>query len=172
MPQNIRRNQQNVQIDLFDSGTLETGKACHSEYAVMHCDGASSGNPGDSGIGAVIYITDKDMQYGEHNEACRISEYIGIATNNIAEYTAFVTGLEKAVSLGIRRINIFLDSELIVRQINGIYKVKNKNLLPLWKRAMSMLQGFDEYKVTHVRREHNTVADFLATQAVKKKAGL
>jgi ribonuclease HI len=140
-------------------------------YAEMYCDGASSGNPGNSGIGAVIHLTDKEDNRKGSPETYRLSEYIGIATNNVAEYTALLKGLKKAKSLGVKKIKIFLDSELLVRQINGIYKVKNKNLMTLWLQATNILKEFDEYKVTHVRREKNAEADLLARQAVKKKAG-
>ncbi len=132
-----------------------------SRCAEMHCDGASSGNPGDSGIGVVINVG--------HKESHCLSEYIGTATNNVAEYSALLRGLEEAKSLGIRQIDIYMDSELIVKQIKGIYRVKNENLLPLWNRAKSLLKEFAHYSVTHVPREMNKEADALATRAVKQK---
>ncbi|MEW6600263.1 MAG: ribonuclease HI family protein [Nitrospirota bacterium] len=162
-------NNKGMQTDLF--GTVDPPEKIR-KCAVMHCDGASSGNPGESGIGVVIDFVDHNMQCGKISDTHRISEYIGIATNNIAEYTAFIRGIEKARSLGIERINIFLDSELLVRQINGIYKVKNEKLIPLWVRAINVLKEFDEYSVVHIRREKNTEADMLARQAVKKKTGI
>jgi ribonuclease HI len=161
-----------VQPDLFETVHSHTAPKHTKRYAIMHCDGACSGNPGNSGIGVVIDLVDQDMQYGESRDIHTISEYIGIATNNIAEYTAFIKGIEKARLLGVNSIKIFLDSELLERQINGIYKVKHENLLPLWKRAMNVLKQFDEYRVVHVRREKNKEADALARQAVKKKAGI
>jgi len=144
------------QPDLFDTG-----------YAEMHCDGASSGNPGNSGIGVVINISEKDAGFLGTKESHRISEYIGLATNNVAEYSALLRGLETARSLGIRKINIFLDSELLVKQINGIYKVKHSNLIPLWTKAKSILKDFDHYIVKHVPRELNKEADSLAARAAK-----
>lgn len=168
MPEHTCNKQKELQTDLFDKEySPKQTKIC----AIMHCDGACSGNPGKSGIGVVIDLVDQYMQYGESRDTHTISEYIGIATNNIAEYTAFIRGIEKARLLGVDRIKIFLDSELLERQINGIYKVKNENLIPLWMRAMNILKEFDDYKVVHVRREKNKEADALATQAVKKKAG-
>ena len=135
----------------------------------MHCDGASSGNPGNAGIGVVIDIPENDP-YGEgQKETFTISEYIGIATNNVAEYSAFIKGLEKAKSLDIRNIKVYLDSELLVRQINGVYKVKNKNLIPLFNKANHILDFFESYTVEHVRRDLNKEADALATQAVKNR---
>ena len=169
MTNRIQKKNQSMQPDLFhDEKPLQHSRH-QGDYGVMFCDGACSGNPGNSGIGVVIYFTGQDMQIEHAKESFRISEYIGIATNNIAEYSAFIKGLETARSLGIKKIKIFLDSELLVRQVNGIYKVKNKNLLLLWTQAVYILKEFDEYKVSHVRREKNAEADALARQAVKNK---
>jgi len=168
MPEDTHDKQKDVQTDLFETAYPPShGKRC----AIMHCDGASSGNPGNSGIGVVIDLVDQDMKYGESRDTHTLSEHIGIATNNIAEYTALIRGIEKARSLGVDRIKIFLDSELLERQINGIYKVKHGNLIPLWTRAMKLLKEFADYRVVHVRREKNKEADSLARQAVKKKSG-
>jgi ribonuclease HI len=131
--------------------------------AEIFCDGASRGNPGDSGIGVVISLLDGT------GRDYRISEYIGVATNNVAEYSALIRGLEEARSLGVRRINVFLDSELVVRQINGIYKVRNNNLRVLWSRARVILMDFDSYVVKHVERKRNADADALAGDAVIQK---
>jgi ribonuclease HI len=170
MPGSRLKKRKDVQPDLFETVYSHSAPKHAKRYAIMHCDGACSGNPGTSGIGVVIDLIDQDMHNREFRDTHTISEYIGIATNNIAEYTAFIKGIEKARSLGADRIKIFLDSELLERQINGIYKVKNENLIPLWKRAMNLLKEFDEYRVVHVRREKNKEADSLARQAVKKKA--
>ena len=159
-------NNGNSQPGLFESGESSESNEHHSKSATMFCDGASSGNPGKSGIGVLISID--DIGLSDENRICRLSEYIGNATNNVAEYSALIRGLEKARSLGIRTIDIYLDSELLVKQMNGIYKVKNKNLYSLWTRAKKLSNDFDSCKITHVRREMNTEADYLATQAVKK----
>ncbi len=145
------------QHDLSDTG-----------YAVMYCDGASSGNPGRAGIGVVIKLSDNDAHRLGKNKHYRISGYIGITTNNVAEYSALIKGLEKSKSLGIKNIKIFLDSELLVRQLNGIYSVKSKNLIPLWIKAINMLKDFDNSVIAHIPREMNKYADSLARQAVKK----
>jgi len=133
-----------------------------NEYAELYCDGASSGNPGDAGIGIIIRIPSQDRYL-------QISEYIGITTNNFAEYTALIKGLERAKAIGSKRIRVFLDSELVVRQINGQYKVKNKGLLPLWIKARSLLQSFKEYKVIHIERGRNKNADKLAKAAIRDR---
>ncbi|KAF0145413.1 MAG: ribonuclease HI [Nitrospirae bacterium] len=125
--------------------------------AVLYCDGASSGNPGKSGIGAVLTFGGKTYE---------ISENIGIATNNIAEYTALIKGLSKAISLKIETLSIFLDSELLVRQIEGSYKVKNEKLKELYLDVISQLRAFKGYSIRHIPREQNKKADALARKAV------
>lgn len=123
---------------------------------ILYCDGASSGNPGDSGIGAVLLLEDT---------AHEISEHIGTATNNIAEYTALIKGLSKAKALKIENLKIFLDSELIVKQIQGKYKVKSENLKALHQEALSHLKYFKAYTISHIPREQNKRADALAKKA-------
>lgn len=137
-------------------------------FAEMYCDGASSGNPGQSGIGVVINILDDGSGHSGMDGHYRIAEYIGTATNNVAEYSALIRGLEKARSLGVGRLRVFLDSELLVRQMNGIYKVKNRNLMVLWNRAREILKAFDICQIIHVRRELNKEADSLAREGVSK----
>lgn len=130
--------------------------------AELFCDGASSGNPGNAGIGVVIRILDGT---GRHR---RISEYIGVATNNVAEYSALIRGLEEARALGVSRIKVFLDSELVVRQINGAYRVKNATLKTLWNKAREIITAFEACLVIHVNRERNRDADVLASNAVTR----
>jgi ribonuclease HI len=146
------------QQNLFDAG-----------YAEMFCDGASSGNPGPSGIGVVINLNDEEFRRLGNNRSYRISEYIGVATNNVAEYSALLTGLEKLKSLGIKKTRVFVDSELLARQINGIYRVKHANLIPLWTKTMNILKSFSHYTVTHIPREMNKEADSLARRAAIQK---
>ena len=129
----------------------------HKE-ATLYCDGASSGNPGASGVGVVLICGDKTYE---------ISENIGTATNNIAEYSALVKGLSKARSLNIEKVHIFLDSELLVRQVEGTYKVKSENLKKLYENVISQLKFFREYSIRHIPREQNKKADILAKRAVK-----
>jgi len=128
--------------------------------ALLFCDGASSGNPGDSGIGAVL---DLDGQ------RATISEFIGEATNNIAEYSALIRGVEEALRRGAREIEIRADSELIVRQITGQYRVKQPHLQALHRKALSLLKQFSSYTISHIPREDNSEADRLARQAVRSR---
>jgi len=162
MTDHKKKDGPSTQPDLFSSDARQLKISRNHNHAVLYCDGASSGNPGHSGIGAFLKVEPGDQQY-------RISEYIGIATNNVAEYTALIKGLEKAASLDIKRLDVFLDSELIVRQLNGVYKVKNKNLLPLFAKAKTYVDAFEYITVTHVRRELNQEADALARNGASKK---
>ena len=162
MTGSIHKKNKDPQQNLFETVPDEKQQA---GYAVMYCDGASSGNPGHSGIGIVITLTNEDAGLLGTDRQHEISEYIGEATNNTAEYSALIKGLQTAKELGIRRIKIFLDSELLVRQMNGIYKVKNKNLILLWTKAKAFLKDFDSCDISHVRREMNKEADALARKA-------
>ncbi len=124
--------------------------------AVIFSDGASSGNPGPSGIGVVIRLGDKEHE---------ISEHIGLATNNVAEYKALIAALKKAIDLHIEEVTVNLDSELLVRQVNGQYRVKNKGLLPLFAEVIHLLKQFKCYNIYHIPRAENKEADLLAKKA-------
>ncbi len=102
-----------------------------------------------------------------HNEH-KISEYIGVTTNNVAEYSALLRGIKEARSLGLKRIEIFLDSELLVKQVNGLYRIKSATLRPFWEKVQKILKHFENYQITHVKREFNKEADVLARGAIKK----
>lgn len=125
----------------------------------LYCDGASRGNPGEAGVGCLLIYD---------NERVEVSEYIGKATNNVAEYTALIRGLQEALRVGINSIEIFLDSELIVLQLKGVYRIKNKNLLPFYNQAIKLLSEFKNYEIFHIPRESNAEADKLAKLASHK----
>jgi len=127
----------------------------------LYCDGASRGNPGPSGAGVVIL--DKN---GE--QIFELSRFLDDATNNEAEYKALIRGLSAAADVGIKRVRVFLDSELVVNQILGTYKIRNPRLLKLFEEAMSRLRLFDEYAIFHVGRELNQKADRLANEAIDR----
>ncbi len=126
--------------------------------AVIHADGASSGNPGPSGVGAVV-----DFK-GEIHE---IAEPIGTATNNIAEYSSLVYALKRAHELGASEAEVYMDSELVVRQMRGQYKVKNAGLKPLFEKARELSGKFSFFSITHVPREQNKEADRLSKKALE-----
>lgn len=129
--------------------------------ALIYSDGASKGNPGDAGIGIVICDTQGKVLR-------EVSDYIGVTTNNVAEYSALIRALHEAADLGATQIEIRTDSELLARQLSGIYKVKSANLKPLHERVTSMLQAFDQVSVFHVVRERNKRADQLANEGIRK----
>ncbi len=122
-------------------------------------DGGARGNPGPAGIGVVM--TDPSGQLVDE-----IAEYIGEATNNQAEYRALIRALARARELGANDLEIHMDSELVVRQLNGQYKVKNANMKPLFGEAQGLLKGFARCTIKHVRREANAEADRLVNQAI------
>ena len=126
--------------------------------AIIHVDGASRGNPGPAAIGATI----KDEQ--GRLVAC-ISQRIGQATNNQAEYRAVIAALEKAVRLGARHVELNSDSELVVRQVNGEYRVKKAALKPLYQRVKQLQGRLDSFAINHIPREQNTEAHRLADRA-------
>lgn len=130
----------------------------------LYTDGASRGNPGNGGIGVVLYDEDG-------NVFATAKEFLGVCTNNEAEYRALILGLNEALKRKCRGLSIFLDSELLVRQINGIYRVKNKNLQCLMKEVRKLLSFLDEYTVEHVKRSKNKVADQLANDAIDEAQG-
>ncbi|MDO9515538.1 MAG: ribonuclease HI family protein [Syntrophales bacterium] len=125
----------------------------------LYTDGACRGNPGNGGAGAVLF----DENGGVLTTA---KKFLGSCTNNEAEYAALILGLEEALSGGHKTIQVFLDSELLVRQINGVYRVKNARLKTLMQEVQRHLALFDGYTVKHVPRSENAVADRLANEAI------
>lgn len=126
----------------------------------IYIDGASKGNPGQSGTGIVIYRNGRILK--------KISNYIGHATNNAAEYTALVYALEEALLLKARSLEINTDSQLLARQLNKVYKVKHEGIKNFYNRALRLLTGFEKVVINHIPREENILADKLATEAIKK----
>ena len=127
----------------------------------LFIDGASRGNPGHAGIGIRIEADGEVL-----TEHC---EYIGCTTNNVAEYRALIKGLEIAARFKANRVTVFSDSELVVRQMNGTYKVKSGGLLPLYQTAQMQSRTFDGFQIKHVRREKNKEADRLANRGIAEK---
>ena len=126
---------------------------------VLYTDGCCRGNPGPAGIGVVI----KDP----HKKILKeLSEYIGKATNNIAEYSALIRGLEEAGDLGAEKITVFMDSELVVKQLNGEYRVKDDKMKELFRQAFEVLKDFKSFEIKHIDRSKNKEADKLANRAI------
>lgn len=129
---------------------------------IIYTDGGARGNPGPAGIGAVLKNENGEI-------VAEISEYIGETTNNQAEYRAVAAAIAKARELGAEELNFYLDSELVVKQINGEYKVKNKDLAPLFVKIYNARQGFKKTTFRHIPREKNGEADRLANLAMDRK---
>jgi len=128
----------------------------------IHADGASRGNPGEAGAGVVL-ADDRGKTLKEWKS------YLGITTNNVAEYRAVLLALEKASALGAESVIINMDSELVVRQLLGEYKVRDAHLKILHQKALDLLKGFSKYRIRHVPREENRRADQLANEAIDQK---
>ena len=126
----------------------------------VFCDGASRSNPGDASIGVSIVLDGKEVHV--------ISKKIGIATNNEAEYQALIDGLNFCIDNSIKEIDVFLDSNLVVEQVNKNYKVKAENLKVLNSKVDELIQEFNFIKINHVYREENKRADQLANMALDK----
>jgi ribonuclease HI len=127
---------------------------------LIHTDGAARGNPGPAGAGAIL----RDAETGE--TMAEIAEGLGRATNNVAEWTAVRLALEEARRLGASRVDLRMDSQLVARQITGVYRVKHADLQPIHAAVMALLRTFDGYTVGHVPRELNKDADRLSNVAI------
>ncbi len=123
----------------------------------IYIDGASVGNPGKSGVGYLIYREDKLLK--------KESVYLGIQSNNFAEYMALIFALNEAINLDEKSVEVFSDSKLVCEQINGNYKVKNKNIYPLYTLAKKIISYLEKFQIKHIDREKNQEADELAKKA-------
>lgn len=126
---------------------------------IIHTDGASRGNPGKAGIGVAIF----DEKYHLVEEVCR---FIGESTNNVAEYQAMIVAAQKAIVYNAKKVIFKTDSELLVRQLNGVYRVKSPNILSLYNELMKLLNKIPKWEIRHVRREENVIADNLANRGI------
>jgi len=125
---------------------------------ILYCDGASRGNPGPASYGFVLFCDDEIVA----QEGGRL----GITTNNVAEYEGLIRGLQRSLQLGVSALTVKCDSELMVRQISGEYKVKSALLLPLFQKVRRLLEKMEAATVKHIPREENQLADSLANQAL------
>jgi len=126
---------------------------------IVSCDGAARGNPGPAGAGSQLTTPDGDV-------VAEIAEGLGETTNNVAEYTAVILGLERAGELGATEVLLRSDSQLLINQLTGVYRVKAEHLQPLYRKVRRLAAGFAQIRFEHVPRERNTEADRLANLGV------
>jgi len=152
----LRKSAEFYQCNLEDHSSLN-----RYDY-FLYTDGASRGNPGEAGAGAVV-IDQKG------NVIMEFSKYLGQNTNNVAEYLALIFGLREVLSIGGNSVRVFSDSELMVKQLNGAYRVKNEKLILLYNEVKKLLERFGQYDIMHIKREKNHHADRLANVAIDEK---
>jgi ribonuclease HI len=128
----------------------------------LYSDGAARGNPGPAGAGAVLMTTQGEI-------VAELGRYLGSATNNFAEYQGLLLGLRKAAELGARDLEVFSDSQLLVRQLEGVYRVRHPGLRPLFEEAQKLLRLFPKVHVHHIPRELNTAADAMSNRAIDER---
>ena len=126
---------------------------------LLYSDGACRGNPGVGGAGALLVDS-------KGRVICSLKKFLGLCTNNIAEYKALILGLEAAVERRPKKLHIFIDSELLVKQVDGSYRVKHKNLKPLMGKVRDLLSSLESYTIQHIDRSENKKADELANEAI------
>lgn len=131
---------------------------------ILYTDGGARGNPGPAAIGVVIQDEKKEMVF-------ELGEYVGERTNNEAEYLALLAGLKKAKEMSAQELLVYVDSELVARQLNGLYKVKQAHLQKLFVQIRNIEQKFNRVRYEHVRREKNKRADALVNEVLDKKLG-
>ncbi len=142
-----------------------------SQGFLIRTDGAARGNPGPASLGAALYDLDRsDARDPRASPDASISEFLGVQTNNVAEYSGTLRALELALELGAREVHLLLDSKLIVEQLMGRWRVKDAKLIPLWAACRGVLARFERWSAAHVPRAQNSVADALANDAIDRVA--
>lgn len=128
----------------------------------LYSDGVARGNPGLAGAGAVLVEPSGQV-------VDRLGKFLGTQTNNFAEYSGLLLGLKRAQELGVREVEVFADSELMIRQLGGRYQVKSTSLRPLYEEALRLLNDFERVKLVHVPREMNRAADEMSNRAIDQR---
>jgi len=155
--------------DLDAEAADDSASGARPRGFVVRTDGAARGNPGPASLGAALYdLARPDARDDRGVPDASISDYLGIQTNNVAEYTGVVRALDLARELGALEVHMLLDSKLIVEQLSGRWRVKDAKLIPLWSAARATLSGFERWSATHVPRARNSVADALANEAIDR----
>ena len=149
---------------LFSDEEAPRAKGAVAEMITAYCDGGSRGNPGPSGYGVSI-------EGAKGEKVAELNEFLGVKTNNFAEYSALLAALEFSLTQGHKGLRVVADSELMVKQIKGQYQVKSPDLRPLYDEAKRRIAKLDKFEIQHVLRNKNKRADALANEAMDKGAG-
>lgn len=158
----IKLNEASLSVLEILGGKVTTGKISPRDTAssaTIYVDGASRGNPGPSGIG--LYIIDTEGKTVE-----RSGEFIGFATSRVAEYMAMKNGIERAIELGLKSARFMSDSLMVVNQLNGIFTIKNRDIMPIYDTIQKLLENFESVSFTHIPRSDNAIADKEANLAI------
>lgn len=161
---NIRLSEASLSVIEIVEGKVNPGRISPRDTAssvTIYVDGASRGNPGPAGIG--YYIVDTNG-----NTIKQGGEFIGFATSRVAEYYAMKKGVEQAIEMNLNTVRFVSDSLMVVNQLNGIFSVKNQDILPIYKSIQDKLENFDAVSFTHVNRSENTIADYEANRAISE----
>ena len=144
---------------------VEEGEIGKLKKVHVYCDGASRGNPGPASYG--FAVVDPEIAFPDEYDFCyKEAGYIGFETNNVAEYMGVVSALDLLRENGVKEVTIRSDSQLLVRQLQGVYKVKAEGLIELFKQAQALVKNFKKCQFEHIPREENTIADHLANRAL------
>jgi mutator protein MutT len=157
---NISRQHADQTEEVFGRG-VEVVPDNDTSHAIIYSDGGSRGNPGPSAAGFVIMRPNGEVIVQD-------GAYLGVTTNNLAEYQGLLLGLERALAIGVKTIDFRLDSLLVVNQMNGVYKIKNRELWPIHERIKELLPTFDKVTFSHVRRERNQLADGMVNKILNQ----
>ncbi len=157
-----RRRERAAEAARERQAALAAEEAEKQKRTRLYTDGAARGNPGPAGAGAVIVNPDGHI-------VAKLGKFLGESTNNVAEYMGLILGLKRAKAMGIKELDVFSDSELLVKQLNGDYAVKADHLIPLHDEAKSLLKGFSHAPVRHIPREENAQADAMSNRAIDER---
>lgn len=149
---------------LFPDPSQSSSRTSSQPLLIAHCDGGARGNPGPAGYGAQISTESGEV-------LAELSQFLGIRTNNVAEYSGLLGVLEWTLAHNYKRLRVISDSELMVKQIQGKYKVNSPDLKPLWAEARARIAKLDDFQITHALRHKNKDADRLANEAMDKGMG-
>ncbi len=157
-----RRKERAAEADRERAAAAAAEEAARAKRTRLYTDGAARGNPGPAGAGAVIVSPDGHI-------VAKVGKFLGDSTNNVAEYMGLILGLKRAKAMGIKELDVYSDSELLVKQLAGDYAVKAEHLRPLHDEARSLLKGFSEIQVRHIPREENEQADAMSNRAIDER---